>query len=112
MNKRFFLGLLIIIFIQKTSSQTVKVNDEIDQQINLEEIEIISSPRIELAFSENSRTIQIITKEEIESSPATTISELLQQIAGIDVRRRVVSGMQADLYIRGGTFDQTLLLID
>ena len=112
MNKRFFLGLLIIIFIQKTSSQTVKVNDEIDQQINLEEIEIISSPRIELAFSENSRTIQIITKEEIESSPATTISELLQQIAGIDVRRRGVSGMQADLYIRGGTFDQTLLLID
>jgi iron complex outermembrane receptor protein len=37
---------------------------------------------------------------------------MLQQIAGIDVRRRGTSGMQADLYIRGGSFDQTLLLVD
>ena len=39
-------------------------------------------------------------------------AELLQQVAGIDIRRRGTSGMQADLYIRGGGFDQTLLLID
>jgi iron complex outermembrane receptor protein len=40
-----------------------------------------------------------------------TNADALQQIAGIDVRRRT-SGTQADLYIRGGSFDQTLLLID
>jgi iron complex outermembrane receptor protein len=33
-------------------------------------------------------------------------------VAGLDIRRRGVEGMQADLYIRGGSFDQTLLLID
>ena len=33
-------------------------------------------------------------------------------MAGLDIRRRGVEGMQADLYIRGGSFDQTLLLID
>jgi len=37
---------------------------------------------------------------------------LLQQVSGIDIRRRGVPGTQADLYIRGGGFDQTLLLID
>ncbi len=37
---------------------------------------------------------------------------LLQQVSGIDIRQRGVEGMQADLYIRGGSFDQTLLLID
>ena len=42
----------------------------------------------------------------------TNIPDLLQQFAGIDVRRRGTVGMQSDLYIRGGSFDQTLLLID
>ena len=37
---------------------------------------------------------------------------MLQQVSGIDIRRRGVPGTQADLYIRGGGFDQTLLLID
>jgi iron complex outermembrane receptor protein len=41
----------------------------------------------------------------------TNVADALQQIAGIDVRRRT-SGTQADLYIRGGSFDQTLLLVD
>lgn len=83
-----------------------------EKQIDLKEITVISSPRIELPFSENSRTIQVISKEEIIESPANNVTELLQQVAGIDIRRRGVSGMQADLYIRGGGFDQTLLLID
>ena len=81
-------------------------------QIDLKEITVVSSPRIELPFSENSKTIQVISKEEIIESPANNVAELLQQVAGIDIRRRGVSGMQADLYIRGGGFDQTLLLID
>ena len=112
MKKRFFSILLATLFLQNISSQKIENTVEIDKEINLEAIEIISSPRIELPFSENSRTIQVITEEEIKSSPATNVSELLQQIAGVDIRRRGVSGIQADLYIRGGTFDQTLLLID
>jgi len=83
-----------------------------ERQIDLKEVTVVSSPRIELPFSENSRTIQVISKEEIIESPANNVAELLQKVAGIDIRRRGVSGMQADLYIRGGGFDQTLLLID
>tara|TARA_X000000368_G_C23057962_1_gene724986 strand:+ start:1388 stop:3253 length:1866 start_codon:yes stop_codon:yes gene_type:complete len=108
MNKRNFLILFAVFFLQKITAQTI----EDGKEISLETIEIISSPRIELPFSENSRTIHVITKEEIKNSPAANVSELLQQVAGIDIRRRGVSGIQADLYIRGGTFDQTLLLID
>jgi vitamin B12 transporter len=73
---------------------------------------MITSSRIDLPFKENSRTITIITSEIISQSPATNVADLLQQVAGIDIRRRGVNGMQADLYIRGGSFDQTLLLID
>ena len=72
----------------------------------------ITSARIELPFKENSRTITVISSKDINESPATNLAELLQQEAGIHVRRQGVNGMQSDLYIRGGSFDQTLLLVD
>ena len=73
---------------------------------------IVSSTRIDLPLSENARSIQVITRENIRQAGVTTIADLLQQVAGVDIRRRGIAGMQADLYIRGGSFDQTLLLID
>ena len=73
---------------------------------------LIKSTRIDLPFKDNSRTINIITSKTIENSAATNVADLLQQVAGVDIRRRGTAGSQADLYIRGGGFDQTLLLID
>ncbi len=73
---------------------------------------VIESSRIDLPFNKNSRTIKVISENEIKKSSATNLPDLLQQVAGIDVRRRGTSGMQSDLYIRGGGFDQTLILID
>ena len=73
---------------------------------------VVTSSRIDLPFKENSRTIQIVTAEDIKKLGITNVADALQQLAGVDVRRQGVNGMQADLYIRGGSFDQTLLLID
>ena len=73
---------------------------------------LITSSRIDLPFSKNSRTISIITAKQILKSTATNVADLLQSVAGIDVRRRGIDGMQSDIYIRGGHFNQTLILID
>lgn len=92
---------------------SIAVNaQEIKQKIDSLQEVVVSSSRIDLPFSENSRTIQIVTSEDIKKLGVTNVADALQQIAGIDVRRQGVNGMQADLYIRGGGFDQTLLLID
>ncbi len=72
----------------------------------------IASSRIDLPFSKSSKTVQIVTKEMIERSPAANVADLLQFFGGIDIRRRGLGGSQADVYIRGGGFDQVLLLID
>ena len=82
------------------------VNDQV-----LDEV-VVSSSKINLPFSKNFRTIKIISSKEIATSSASNVSDLLQQTIGIDIRKRGVSGTQGDLYIRGGGFDQTLLLID
>jgi iron complex outermembrane receptor protein len=103
MKIRFKLFTILALFLMKCGlAQTVQPLDSIT----------IKSSRIDLPFKENSRTISIITSKTINESPATNLVELLQQEAGIDVRRQGIYGMQSDLYVRGGGFDQTLLLID
>lgn len=73
---------------------------------------VIQENRLALPFSDNSRSISIISREQIEATPAKDIAELLLTVAGIDVRQRGIHGVQADIGIRGGTFDQTLVLIN
>jgi len=100
---------VILIFQSITSYVNAQENK---QEIELDQVELMSSPRIEVNKADNSISILTISNEEIKKNTATNVSELLQQVAGLDIRRRGVEGMQADLYIRGGSFDQTLLLID
>jgi iron complex outermembrane receptor protein len=107
MSTRLYLLLFIVsVFLHKnTLAQNIMEGQALDSIT-------ITSARIELPFKENSRTITVVSSKDIRESPATNLAELLQQEAGIDVRRQGVNGMQSDLYIRGGSFDQTLLLID
>ncbi|WP_374399440.1 TonB-dependent receptor plug domain-containing protein [Flavobacterium sp.] len=105
MKKVFYLASLLM----STLLMNAQENDQ--KTDTLKEV-VISSSRIDLPFKENSRTIQIVTAEDIKKLGVTNVADALQQIAGIDVRRQGVNGMQSDLYIRGGSFDQTLLLID
>ncbi len=83
-----------------------------NEPIKLNEVLVTSTNRIDLPFDETSRTITIISSAQIQKSAAQNVADLLQHFAGIDVRKRGVDGMQSDLYIRGGGFDQTLVLID
>lgn len=105
MKKVFYLASLLM----STLLMNAQENDQ--KTDTLKEV-VISSSRIDLPFKENSRTIQIVTAEDIKKLGVTNVADALQQIAGIDVRRQGVNGMQSDLYIRGGSFDQTLLLIN
>ncbi|GAB5563551.1 MAG: TonB-dependent receptor [Winogradskyella sp.] len=104
MLKKFSLFTAMIIAFFQLNAQ------EIPQQ-ELDSV-VVTGTRIDLPFRENSRTINIVTSEDIKNSAAVNVADLLQQVAGVDIRRRGTGGSQADLYIRGGGFDQTLLLID
>ena len=103
MNKYFLFFFILI--------ATSSFSQDITKKQELDEV-VISSTKLDIPFSKNFRSIQIIDSEYIINSPSTNISDLLQEISGIDIRRRGVGGVQGDLYIRGGGFDQTLLLID
>ena len=72
----------------------------------------VEGKSISLPFNTTSQSIQIITKEEIKNSPVSSVEELLSYQAGIDIRQRGTLGVQADVSIRGGSFEQVLILIN
>ncbi len=73
---------------------------------------VIHEQRLGIPFKQSSRSIDIVTEEVIKASSANNVAELLNDVAGVDVRQRGPHGVQSDVGIRGGNFDQTLILIN
>ena len=73
---------------------------------------LISSSVQQKRIRETGRNIAILTKEDIKNIPANSLDELLRFVPGIEVQQRGPQGAQADLIIRGGTFQQVLVVID
>lgn len=65
-----------------------------------------------ILYSETARIVTIISPEQISNSNAKNIEELLKYISNVDVRRRGGPQAQVDFSIRGGSFEQTLILIN
>ena len=62
--------------------------------------------------SESLRIVTTLSKKDIEELPVQSINDLLDYLPGIDVRSRGTNGVQADLSMRGGTFDQVIVLLN
>lgn len=73
---------------------------------------VVSSQRTETTVDKTARNVTIITREEIQAAPVQSIAELLEYAVNIDVRQRGQFGVQSDVSIRGGSFDQTLILLN
>lgn len=78
--------------------------------VNLQDVEV-NATRNKL-YSEMGRILTIIDKNEISRSSVQSIDQLLDYVAGVDIRQRGTNGTQADISIRGGSFDQVLVLLN
>lgn len=67
---------------------------------------------LELPMRKVNENITVITADEIASTPAASIEEMLATVTGFDIRRRGGNGVQADIAIRGSSFEQVLILIN
>lgn len=109
MNK--FLVVAFIIISSPLFSQSNKKQQDDPKKLNLKEI-IIKGNRLETPFSQATRDIQVISSREIEALPVKSLNELLSYFGGVDIRQRGPFGTQTDISIDGGTFEQTLILIN
>ena len=80
------------------------------RQLSLQEVLVVSH-KAEVN-SEAYRLITQVSQAEIEALPVQTVADILQYLPGVDVRTRGANGAQADISMRGGTFDQVLVLLN
>ena len=79
--------------------------------IQIKEVVVIAAPG-EIAAKDYPRSISIITSKEIVQSGAVSIGESLEIVSGVDMRQRGPLGVQSDLTIRGGSFEQVVIQAD
>lgn len=102
MKKQIFAAILVLWFGTYSAQEKETIIDDINLQGKF-----LSTP-----YKKVNENIIVITKEELKNSPAKSIDEVLQQFAGLDIRRRGANGVQSDVSVRGGSFEQTMILIN
>ncbi|HMR83910.1 MAG TPA: TonB-dependent receptor plug domain-containing protein, partial [Niabella sp.] len=86
------------------------------QKINAQEQTLdpitVTSSLAEKRISETGRNITIIRGDDISKLPVHSLDELLKYIPGVEVQMRGPQGSQSDISMRGGTFQQVLVILD
>jgi vitamin B12 transporter len=72
----------------------------------------VSASLLPQPSSKSGRNITTIQGEQFNKLPIHSIDELLRYIPGIEVQQRGPMGSQSDIVIRGGTFQQVLVILD
>lgn len=94
-----------------------QLSAQVDQQapsaadVELNELEVTAQAEA-LVFAQVGRVITTITQKEIEQAPVSNLADLLSFVQSVDIRQRGGLGIQADVSIRGGSFDQVLILLN
>jgi vitamin B12 transporter len=75
----------------------------------LDEVEVIGQKSTVL-LDDLPRIVEIIDASSIQSSPGQSFQDKIQYQSNIDISQRGQFGIQSDVSIRGGSFDQVLIL--
>lgn len=75
---------------------------------------VVTSRKDSIPFASliNNHSAEIISALTIEQKSFNTLVDLLDDVPGLDLRYRGTSGIQADLSVRGSTFEQVAVSID
>lgn len=72
----------------------------------------VTSSRFNQKITETGRSISVLDGQLFQQLPVSSLDELLRYVPGIEIQQRGPAGSQSDIVMRGGTFQQVLVLID
>ncbi len=96
-----FIILMAVFPLQGSATDTLKL-DEV----------IVSARYSPAVYSRLARIVHVLDAGVIQEMPAGNIQDILEYVSAIDVRQRGSHGVQADLSLRGGSFEQVLVLLN
>lgn len=100
-----FLSVLSIVCVFATKVDAQQTEVELDPVTITATMHPVSS-------SATGRNIIVIKGEQFAKLPVNSIDELLRYLPGLEVQMRGPMGSQSDIVLRGGTFQQVLVILD
>src|SRR5574344_357170 len=107
------VSTLAIASVKCVAAQPVR-NDSVrtnNKEVLLDEVSVTGS-RAPLTALQSAKIVSVITRDDINRASAESINDLLKLATGVDVRQRGGFGVQTDISINGGTFDQITILLN
>lgn len=83
----------------------------VNSQIDLNTVTVTNN-RNEEGLITTGRNILVIRGDQFLRQPVHSIDELLRFLSGVEVQQRGIGGSQSDIILRGGTFQQVLVVLD
>ena len=117
LGREVLIGTLSVATLSHAKAESVSANAEMAKdslerkELKLDEVVVMGS-RAPLTQSEAAKIVSVITRDDIERAAAETINDVLKLATGVDVRQRGGFGVQTDISVRGGNFDQITILLN
>lgn len=115
MNKKIsFFTLLLCICVNAAAALEIPGKTVTEQEDSVRVIDAVSvtGSRVPMDLGTSARIVTVLDSVRIASMPAHTVNDILKFAAGVDVRQRGDMGVQTDISVRGGTFDQIAVLLN
>lgn len=104
------VGMSILLFATHSASAQGADTSAVMKTLRIREVGIAGSP------TAPARTVQsqtpLFDRKAQAAAPVQTLEAALRLAPSVDLRERGSKGTQADIYIRGGSFDQTMVLLN
>jgi iron complex outermembrane receptor protein len=117
LGREVLIGTLSVATLSHAKAESVSANAEMAKdslerkELKLDEV-VVTGSRAPLTQSEAAKIVSVITRDDIERAAAETINDVLKLATGVDVRQRGGFGVQTDISVRGGNFDQITILLN
>lgn len=103
MNLVKWIFIVVLLFI--ASFVNAQDHDELDPVT-------VSASISPVPVSRTGRNVTVVSGESYSVLPVMSVDEFIKYLPGIEVQMRGPGGSQADIVIRGGTFQQVLVILD
>ena len=117
LGKEVLIGVLSVstLTYAKADSISVRPFNEQDsvkhKEVKIEEV-VITGSRVPLTALQAAKIVTVISRDDIHRAAIQSLNDVLKLAIDVDVRQRGGFGVQTDISINGGTFDQITLLLN
>lgn len=87
----------------------VQAADEMERRLGTV---VVTATRTEVPLESVTRSISVITEQDIDNRQSLTVADTLRTVPGVDISQSGSQGTTSSVFIRGADADQTLILVD